>query len=74
MFGKREMGGHNSLAIKGKIGPGFGIGALEDEDVYASGMLSHWRAVNLLACGTVLLLAFAFPGVFVGISISSSSF
>ncbi|KAL6528097.1 hypothetical protein OROHE_015047 [Orobanche hederae] len=40
--GKGEMEGHSSLAIKGKIGPGFGIGALEDldaedEDVYGSG-------------------------------------
>ncbi|GFP85246.1 g patch domain-containing protein tgh [Phtheirospermum japonicum] len=42
MSGKGEMGVRNSLSIKGKIGPGFGIGALEDldaedEDVYDSG-------------------------------------
>ncbi|KAK6122575.1 hypothetical protein DH2020_043684 [Rehmannia glutinosa] len=42
MSGKREMEGCSSLSIKGKIGPGFGIGALEDldaedEDVYDSG-------------------------------------
>ncbi|KAL6532037.1 hypothetical protein OROGR_014007 [Orobanche gracilis] len=39
--GKGELESHCSLAIKGKIGPGFGIGALEDldaedEDVYGS--------------------------------------
>ncbi|KAL2230345.1 G patch domain-containing protein TGH [Sesamum indicum] len=42
MSGDKEMKPYRSLSIKGKIGPGFGIGALEDldaedEDVYASG-------------------------------------
>ncbi|KAL0413861.1 UNVERIFIED_CONTAM: G patch domain-containing protein TGH [Sesamum radiatum] len=42
MSGDKEMKPYRSLSIKGKIGPGFGIGALEDldaedEDVYALG-------------------------------------
>ncbi|KAL0377055.1 UNVERIFIED_CONTAM: G patch domain-containing protein TGH [Sesamum calycinum] len=42
MSGDKEMKPYRSLSITGKIGPGFGIGALEDldaedEDVYASG-------------------------------------
>ncbi|CAA0833284.1 G patch domain-containing protein TGH [Striga hermonthica] len=42
MSAKGDMGTRNSLAVKGKIGPGFGIGALEDldaedDDVYDSG-------------------------------------
>ncbi|EYU41032.1 hypothetical protein ABFS82_07G095700 [Erythranthe guttata] len=42
MSGKTEMEGYRSLSIKAKVGPGFGIGALEDldtedADVYDSG-------------------------------------